>query len=160
LEKPVSLLAKTEDIEFVVICNSDPHLQWDGVNVRFVPWAPQTEITELQQLDLGLMPLRDEPFERGKCGLKAIQYMGVGVPAVVSPVGANREIVTHGDTGFHCSSDTDWVQRIKSLIRDEPLRKQMARAARVRVVDEYSVQSLMPLMLEIFKKVALVGRVT
>jgi len=158
LEKPICDLARSEQFEFVVISNSDPHINWKGVQTRYIPWNADTEVEGLQELDLGLMPLHDEPFERGKCGLKAIQYMGVGLPALVSPVGVNRQIVSNGETGFHCSIDTDWVSRIRSVISDDRVRMQLGAAARARVVTTYSVQCLLPRMLETFEKVALVGR--
>jgi glycosyltransferase involved in cell wall biosynthesis len=158
LEKPLCKLATTVQFEFLVISNSDPCLQWNGVKTRYIPWTAETEVRGLQELDLGLMPLRDAPFERGKCGLKAVQYMGVGIPALVSPVGVNQEIIVHGITGYHCSNDTDWVERIQQLIRDETLRKSMRAAARNRVANVYSVQALLPTMQAVFAKVAQMGR--
>ena len=95
--------------------------------MRYIPWTAQSEVEGLQQIDIGLMPLRDEAFERGKCGLKAIQYMGVGIPALVSPVGANREIVVHGKTGYHCVSEDDWIENILTLIHTEDIRVKMGR---------------------------------
>lgn len=154
LERPVSELAKSEKFEFIVICNSDPKLNWPGVSTRFVAWRAETEVAELQQLDIGLMPLRDEPFENGKCGLKAIQYMGCGVPALVSPVGVNKEIVEDGEHGFHCHAESDWVERLKSLIRDDKLRLNLGGAARSRAVRCYSIKSLLPSMQEVFKRVS------
>src|SRR5205085_2743687 len=79
-----------------------------GVDVECRPWSAATEVRDLWDMDVGIMPLPDEPWARGKCGMKAIQYMGVGIPAVVSPVGANRQIVTDGITGLHASTDAQW----------------------------------------------------
>ena len=158
LEGPISELAKTEQFELVVICNSDPGVRWAGVTTRFIPWREGSEVADLQMLDIGLMPLKDEPFERGKCGLKAIQYMGVGVPALVSPIGVNQEIVLDGITGFHCKADSDWMDRLRQLTREDHLVRKFGAAARTRTVARYSVQSLMPRMLETFRKVATVGR--
>jgi glycosyltransferase involved in cell wall biosynthesis len=147
-------LAETERFEFIVIADVRPALDWPGVNFRYIQWTPSTEVEGLQQIDIGLMPLQDEPFERGKCGLKAIQYMGCGVPALVSPVGVNCEIVRHGEHGYHCVTDKDWVACIKQLLHDEPLRRQMGAAARQRVTERYSVGSLLPKMIEVFETVA------
>lgn len=146
-------LAQSEDFEFIVIANVAPQIHWPGVNIRFIPWTPQTEVLGLQQIDIGLMPLRDEPFERGKCGLKAIQYMAVGVPALVSPVGVNREIVVEGQVGFHCYTSDDWKRNIRLLLHDPDLRHKMGWAARERVDQHYSVRALLPRMLEVFDRV-------
>ena len=153
LRKVIVELARDEDFEFVVIANVPPQI-WPGVKIRFIPWSPATEVWGLQQIDIGLMPLRDEPFERGKCGLKAIQYMAVGVPAVVSPVGVNKEIVIHGETGFHCSSEEEWKESLLLLMHDEELRVRLGRAGRQRVVEHYSVASLLPKMIEVFEQVS------
>ena len=158
LERPIQQLARTERFEFVVICNVDPQLRWAGISTRFIPWTAETEVSGLQEFDLGLMPLRDEPFERGKCGLKAIQYMGIGLPALVSPVGVNQEIVVDGETGFHCRQEQDWVDRLTMLVRDEHLRGKMGRSGRDRVICKYSVKYLVNQMLALFEQIAAVGR--
>jgi glycosyltransferase involved in cell wall biosynthesis len=99
------------------------------------------------------MPLNDEPFERGKCGLKAIQYMGVGIPTLASPVGINKDIVLHGETGFHCTSIEDWSTQLQWLLYDEKLRKQFGLFGRKRVVENYSVKMLLPIIIKIFERV-------
>lgn len=153
VRKVIEDLAKVEEFEFVVIADIPPD-EWSNVNMRFISWTPETEVSELQQVDIGLMPLRDEPFERGKCGLKAIQYMAVGIPAVVSPVGVNKEIVVHGETGFHCSTEQEWKEALLRLMHDEELRIRLGMAGRERVVERYSVSSLLPKMLEVFEQVS------
>ena len=84
----------------MIIADVCPNSNWPGVNLRYIPWAPETEVENTKLIDIGLMPLKDGPFERGKCGMKAILYMGVGAPALVSPVGVNKEIVINSKTGF------------------------------------------------------------
>jgi len=154
LETPISTLAETEKFEFLVISNSDPCIAWKNVKSRFVPWTEKAEVAELQNLDIGLMPLKDEPFERGKCGLKAIQYMAVEVAPLVSPVGVNSEIVLDGLTGFHCRTDSDFVHRLLLLIRNPELRASLGAGSRRRAVEHYSVAALLPRMLSVFKNVA------
>jgi glycosyltransferase involved in cell wall biosynthesis len=154
LKNIIIQLAKTEDFEFIVIAEVPPILDWPGVKWRYIPWTPDSEVAGLQEIDIGLMPLRDEPFERGKCGLKGIQYMGVGIPTLVSPVGVNKEIVLHGETGFHCFSNEEWLQSLRLLIHNPKLRKEMGRAGRIRVEEDYSIRSLLPKMQDIFEKVA------
>lgn len=147
-------LAQTNDFEFIVIANVRPQLDWPGVNWRYIPWTPGTEVSGLQEIDVGLMPLRDEPFERGKCGLKAIQYMAVGAPAIVSPVGVNKEIVVPGETGYHATTKAEWIGTIKTLLSDGNLRKSMGAAARQRAEHHYSIKSLLPQMINVFERVA------
>src|SRR5262249_14824025 len=81
-----------------------------GVDVECRPWDPTTEVEDLWPIDVGIMPLPEDPWTLGKCAMKAIQYLGIGVPAVVSPVGANEEVIEHGVNGFHARTTEDWVQ--------------------------------------------------
>ncbi len=146
-------LARSNEFEFVVISEKDPELNWPGVRVRYIPWTPDTETAGLQQIDIGLMPLEDSPFERGKCGMKAIQYMAVGAPALVSPVGANEEIVLNEQTGFHCRTQADWTRALILLMRDETLRIKMGKAARERALNYYSVSAILPKLESVFRDV-------
>jgi glycosyltransferase involved in cell wall biosynthesis len=154
LERVLRELAKNEQYELLVVANAPPSASWDGVNMRFSLWSPDTEVHHLQDMDIGLMPLPDKPFERGKCGFKAISYMACATPAVVSPVGASADIVVHGETGFHCRSDADWIQCLRLLCRDEKLRRRLGEAGRARVEKHYSVDFLLPRMLQVFGEVS------
>lgn len=147
-------LAQQEDFEFLVITEKKAELDWPGVRMRHVLWTPETEAQGLQQLDIGLMPLEDSPFERGKCGMKAIQYMAVGIPALVSPVGVNQEIVVEGLTGFHCDREEHWLNRLRELLEDAARRKQMGESGRQRAVSRYSLHYAIPKLLGIFETVS------
>lgn len=149
-----SRLTAEAEFEFVVIAEIPPRLEWRGVKQRYLPWNPAREVQDLQQLDIGLMPLKDEPFERGKCGLKAIQYGGVGIPALVSPVGVNRQIVINGETGFHCNDEDEWLARLRQLIADPDLRRRMGERACAHIEQHYSVRAWLPEMLAVFERVA------
>lgn len=149
----MEMLAQQLDFELIVISNVDPNIQWEGVQSRFVLWTEADEVNGLQQIDIGLMPLKDEPFERGKCALKAVQYMAVGIPALVSPVGVNTLIVEDGINGFHCASNEAFVERIVQLANNEKLRLQMGEAARQKVVSQYSVEVLAKRYIQIFEEV-------
>ncbi|MCB0188240.1 MAG: glycosyltransferase family 4 protein, partial [Caldilineaceae bacterium] len=99
-----------------------------GVPVSIRPWQLATEIEDLHSFDIGIMPLPDDPWTRGKGGFKAIQYMGVGLPVVASPVGINTEIITHGVNGFLADTPAEWQQALATLVRDATLRCELGRA--------------------------------
>ena len=103
-------------------------------------WNADDEISDLHTFDVGLMPLTDDPWSRGKCGFKLLQYMAVGVPAVCAPVGVNREIVTDGVNGFWAEKENEWIERLSVLIRDSKLRLTMGKKARETVIKNYSTE--------------------
>jgi hypothetical protein len=105
-----------------------------------LPWSEQTEVTSIQDMDIGIMPLTDTPWARGKCGYKLIQYMACGVPVIASPVGVNAEIVEHGVNGFLASTEAEWHEALVTLLRDPDLRRRMGAAGRKKVEYQYSLQ--------------------
>ena len=105
-----------------------------------VPWSESSEVQALQRLDIGIMPLQDRPFERGKCGYKLIQYMACGLPVVASPVGINRELVDHGANGFLAESSEEWEQALRILLSDAELRMRMGRKGRLKVERAFCTQ--------------------
>ena len=109
-----------------------------------MPWSEASEISSLQTLDVGVMPLTDGLFERGKCGYKLIQYMACGLPVVASPVGVNKELVKHGVNGFLADSTEDWMQALKTLCNDPALRERMGAAGRRLVEEHYSLEGCAP----------------
>ncbi|OFV89016.1 MAG: hypothetical protein A2V74_00945 [Acidobacteria bacterium RBG_16_70_10] len=115
-----------------------------GLEVQCRSWRASTEARDLWDMDVGIMPLPDEPWARGKCGMKLIQYMGVGVPAVASPVGANRQIVEHGVTGLLATNKEEWVASLERLLRDAALRVELGRNARRVVEKRYSAEVQAP----------------
>jgi glycosyltransferase involved in cell wall biosynthesis len=125
------------EFTFIVIANKDPQLSLK--NYRFIRWQKETEAEDLLQMHIGLMPLYDDELSKGKCGFKAIQYMSLGIPAVVSPVGVNSLIVDDGVNGFICPDPEEWESRLTYLLTDTGLRKQMGTAARRKIESEYSV---------------------
>jgi glycosyltransferase involved in cell wall biosynthesis len=100
-------------------------------------WSEETEVAELRSFDVGIMPLSDTPWARGKCGYKLIQYMGCGKPVIASPVGANLRIVEPGVNGFLAATAAEWKAALLALLRDRSLRERMGSAGRVRVEREY-----------------------
>jgi glycosyltransferase involved in cell wall biosynthesis len=105
------------------------------------PWTEETEVAELAACDIGLAPLSDGPWERGKCGLKAIQYMAMGMPALVANVGALPGIVLHGETGFVYGNGEEFTAFARQLAADGDLRRRMGAAGRDRVAEHYSIHN-------------------
>ena len=112
-----------------------------GLPMDSKPWSEATEVEAIGLFDIGIMPLSDGPFERGKCGYKLIQYMACGLPVVASPVGVNSQIVEHGVNGFLASTPQEWTQALKVLAADRSLRERMGRAGRQKVEQHYSLQA-------------------
>jgi glycosyltransferase involved in cell wall biosynthesis len=120
-----------------------------GLEKEKLAWNEASEVANIQSCDVGIMPLPDEPFARGKCGYKLIQYMAAGLPVVASPVGENTRIVEQGKTGFLASSQEEWRQALVSLYEDAGLRKKMGSAGRQRAEKEYTLQITAPRLLDI-----------
>ena len=118
--------------------------QLGALPFNVMPWTEASEVTLLQHFHIGIMPLPDEPFERGKCGYKLIQYMACAKPVVASPIGVNSIIVRHGVDGFLASSTKEWIEYLQLLIVNSGLRYQMGQAGRARVEAEYSLQVTAP----------------
>jgi glycosyltransferase involved in cell wall biosynthesis len=125
-----------------------------AVTVEPVPWRSASEADDLRPMDVGLMPLPDDEWSRGKCGCKALQYMALGIPPVVSPVGVNRSIVRDGVNGFWASTQEEWVDRIGRLLRDPSLRARLGAEARRTVEAEYSAEKQAPRMAEVLREAA------
>jgi glycosyltransferase involved in cell wall biosynthesis len=104
------------------------------------PWKLEDENDDLVSFDIGLMPLDDDLWSRGKCGLKIIQYLSVGVPAVCTPVGINSDIVQDGENGFWATNDQEWVDRLSNLIQNPDLRLRMGLKGRETVELKYSLK--------------------
>ena len=117
-----------------------------GLPMASIPWSEPTEVASIKSFDIGIMPLLDAAFERGKCGYKLIQYMACGLPVVASPVGVNRQIVEHGVNGFLAETPEQWEQALKTLLGDPDLRQRMGRAGRQKVEREYCIQVTGPRM--------------
>ena len=130
----------------LVVIAGDTRPRLAGLDYDFVPWSSETEVEVFHQLDVGLYPLEDTPWSRGKCGFKAIQYLACGVPCVASPVGPLKDIVTPGETGFHAREESEWVEHCRTLLTDRDMRLRFGRAGRDAVVERYSVRWAAPLL--------------
>ncbi len=111
-----------------------------GITYQARPWSEESEVHELQQLDCGIMPLDDDPFERGKCGYKIVQYFACGVPVVASPVGVNKDIVIPGENGFLAVDDVAWLSHLKMLRDDVSLAQRLGEKGRSMIEQRYSTE--------------------
>jgi glycosyltransferase involved in cell wall biosynthesis len=111
---------------------ADASLAVDGVDVEWKPWRESDEAADLASFDVGLAPLSDDPWARGKCGFRLLQYAAAGVPAVASPVGAQARILVDGESGWFARSQDEWAERTIELMRDRKTARAMGRAARER----------------------------
>jgi glycosyltransferase involved in cell wall biosynthesis len=137
---PILLLVEKQFIfDFVVICDRPPEFSFQSL--KFIPWNPETEILDLMEFDIGIMPLLEDKWTEGKCGFKLIQYLSLGIPAVANPVGVNKKIIENGITGFLCQTEAEWESALKKLLADAELRKHMGLAGRRKIEKEYSIQS-------------------
>ena len=129
------------------------HVALGELPVKIIPWSKETEVADIQDFDVGIMPLPDSPWERGKCGYKLIQYMACGKPVIASPVGANIAIVEHGVNGFLTKSADEWLEAL-TVLRDDPdLSKKMGKEGRKIVEKRYCLQVTAPRLLSIFQSV-------
>jgi glycosyltransferase involved in cell wall biosynthesis len=141
-------LQEKYEFTFFVIADRDPKLPLK--RYQFIRWNKETEVQDLLKFHIGLMPLTDDDYSRGKCGFKAIQYMSLGMPALVSPVGVNTEIVNDGVDGYICEKEEDWKDRIEKLLKDADLRMKIGKSARAKIEKSYSIAATRNLFLELF----------
>lgn len=124
-----------------------------GENIKFFPWREATEVAMIHQFDLGMMPLEDTLWEKGKCSYKLIQYMACGKPVIASPVGMNKEVVNEGKNGFTAVTEKDWLAAIKTLVTDAEKRQSFGEAGRRLVEEKFALQVTAKKWIEIFKGV-------
>lgn len=126
---------------------------WPGLDVDCRPWFEETEVGEIQDFDIGIMPLIDSPWERGKCGYKLIQCMACGKPVVASPVGVNQEIVVHDSNGYLASTVDDWIYAFDALFSNSQKRLDMGIQGRRLVEEKYCLQVTAPRLARLFDEV-------
>ena len=141
-----------KDTEFVAIGALQQDL--DNIPGRLIVWNEKTEISELSRFDVGIMPLPDTPWERGKCGFKLIQYMATGLPVIASPVGVNSEIVEHGVNGFLASDRREWIKYLGILKEDRDMCRKMGAVGRVKIEKSYSLEIIGPRLISILREAA------
>ena len=144
------ILTDYSHVEFIVIADRKPDFL-TLTSCTFILWNRHSEIKDLMRFDIGIMPLPDDIWSKGKCGFKALQYMALGLPSVVSPVGVNTKIIDDGVDGILCSTPEDWESALQQLIDNPLLRKTMGAKGRRKVIENYSVLSNSPTFLSLFE---------
>lgn len=126
-------------IRFKVI--GDGNYVHESLGIKGISWKKETELQELADIDIGIMPLPDDEWSKGKCGLKGLQYMALGIATVMSPVGVNTEIIQDGENGMLAAETDEWVEKLSALIENTALRRKCAENGRKTVVEKYSVDA-------------------
>lgn len=147
---PVLQLLERE-IKFTLLVIADVNPQLPLANFSFIKWSKNSEIEDLLKIDIGLMPLIEDDLSKGKCGFKAIQYMALGIPAIVSPVGANSDIVKEGINGFMCSTAFEWEKKIRLLLLDVTERIRLGDNAKKTIEEKFSVKATQNRFLDLFQ---------
>jgi len=126
----------------------------EELNIKGEDWKKESEVKDLKEIDIGIMPLPDDEWSKGKCGLKGLQYMALAIPTIMSPVGVNKDIITDGVNGFLASATDEWVNKLSTLIESAELRGEMGGKGRKTVVEQYSVEAIKHLYLKYLTGVA------
>jgi glycosyltransferase involved in cell wall biosynthesis len=137
------------NFRLLIISNQKPDLEFG--HYQFEKWSLGSEIDLLNSIDIGIMPLEDTVWEKGKCGFKALQYMALEIPTVASAVGANRQIIDHEKNGYLCTNESDWLHYLSKLMASDTLRKQIGKEGRKKVLENYSLSSNFRLFLSFFE---------
>ena len=140
-----------DKVRFVVI--GDPLYRHPDLDIIGQAWNAATEPEDLASIDIGIMPLPNDEWTRGKCGLKGLQYMAMGIPTIMSPVGVNTEIIEHGVNGFLADTTEEWVNCLSVLIEDEAMRKRLGEAALSTVEERYSKNAWKDTYVRVFQEI-------
>lgn len=148
----IQSICAEHDAEFLIV-GAHGH-GFDAPNIRFERWSEEAELGLLHQMDIGIMPLQDTVWSRGKCAFKLIQYMACGLPVVASPVGANNTVVDAGVNGFLAGDLETWKEALVKLIRDPKMRETFGKSGRQRVLQSYDIKVQAPKMVQILRDAA------
>jgi len=151
LEDVLQEISVLRSVKLLVI--GDPLFKINGIELEARPWREHTEVEDLRKIDIGLYPLPDEPWVYGKSGLKALQYMALGIPTIASAVGMNFTVIEDGISGFLVKNDREWIAAITRLIDEPALRERVGKASRERVLNTYSIKANRSTYLSIFEEV-------
>jgi len=151
LRSALAKLAQRESIRLRVI--GTPNYQIEGVEFETIMWRSETEVEDLSAVDIGIMPLPDDNWARGKCGAKALQFMAMGIPTVCSPVGVNTDIIQDNENGLIANSEDEWIEKLSLLIRSRELRARLGKAGRQTIEQRFSAAVQAPRVYEVLESV-------
>ena len=137
-----------EKVYFKIV--GDGNYYSEEIKTQGLPWKKETELDDMSEFDIGIMPLPDTEWAKGKCGLKGLQYMALGIPTIMSHVGVNAEIIQDGENGFLANTDEEWITKLSLLIESYELRKKLGEAGCKTVEEKYSVHANCGLYLRYF----------
>jgi glycosyltransferase involved in cell wall biosynthesis len=146
-----TIASKYPHVRLLIICELSPDFTLP-ISTTYMKWRKDREAEDLNKIDIGLMPLLDTPWERGKCGLKIIEYMASGLPVVASNVGANPQILQDKKQGFLVNTTQQWIEKLSLLIEDYELRKKMGQEARKRAEEIFSLEHWNQKILDVLEK--------
>lgn len=157
LLEPILLQLLEKGYSFNVLVIGDSNFKFNNPKIKLtaVPWSLETEVKDLKKIDIGLYPLPDEPWVLGKSGLKALQYMALGIPTIATKIGANTRIIENGVNGFLASNDEEWVKALERLIQDEDLRNRIGKEATRTVENHFSIHSTSPTYISILDELTM-----
>lgn len=138
-------------VRFKVI--GDAQYTNEALGIQGQAWSGASEISDLCEMDIGIMPLPDDEWAKGKCGLKGLQYMALEIATVMSPVGVNTDIIEDGVNGFLAGDEDEWFEKLSALIDDAALRQRIGKAGRKTVEEKYSVAANAERYLQVFRTV-------
>jgi len=150
IEPALQRLSRRYPILLKVVCSSE--FSMDGVPVERVPWSESTEVKELANFDIGIVPLTDDEWTRGKCTIKLLKYMSMGIPTVASPVGFSCRVISDGENGLLASTQEEWYEKLSLLIEDDQLRHQFSINGRRTIEEEYSYDAVIPKFGQVLEK--------
>jgi len=150
VRRALTRLAKKEKFRIRMIGTTTDY-EIDGVDVEAILWRAETEVADLASIDIGIMPLPDDDWTRGKCGQKALQYMALGIPTVCSPVGANSTIIHDGENGLLAETEDQWIEKLTRLLHSQRLRERLGQAGRATVEAGYSLSLHAPRVCQVFE---------
>ncbi len=142
-----------QEYNFKLLVIGTSSFSMEGIEVEAISWNMSSEVQDLQCIDVGLYPLPNEEWVLGKSGLKALQYMALGIPTVATAIGTNFRVIENGVSGFLVNSEDEWFTQLANLINDSNLRRQIGKCGRARVEKYYSVNANWPVYVQILKKV-------
>lgn len=144
------LVEVNKQVPFKLLVMGDTTFQIEGIEIETIPWSLENEIPVMQRFDIGLYPLPlDSDWVLGKSGGKALQYMGIGIPAIATAVGTNYRFIEHGKTGYLVKTDQEWIDCILMLMKDPELRRRIGAAGRRTIETDYSLHANSPRYLAI-----------